>query len=332
MEFRRDMLLGVGALLSLLMLVCFGAIGLFARMSPAIEQIIQENDASLEAGEEMLRVVAVAQDRPGDTQLRERFGAALERVRQNVTENDEESEIAILGEEGQRAIEGDVVARVKTIAALERLAVINRSAIHRADAEVRRLGWAGAWSVAFLGLVGFIAGLIVLRRVDSRILQPLTTVHATLAAVKQGDSHRRVHVPAVSSDVMFIMHAVNDLLDQAAIAANAPSQIKPPTDTADLRAVLLHLIDDRAEPCAIVRPDGAIEAADRDVLELLQGTAGAELAAALREGASGNIVAPVVDAVTVADGAYVICTLSPIHALADVDSVSSLAPPGASEE
>jgi hypothetical protein len=332
MEFRRDMLLGIGAMLTLLLLVCFGAVGLFGRMSPAIGRIIHDNDASLEATEEMLRVVALAQDRPGETLLRKRFDTMLDRLRNNVTEQGEDAEIAVLTERGQRALDGDAAARMATIEALERLAQINRDAIHRAHAEVVRLGSAGAWSVAILGLVGFIAGLIVLRRVDSRILQPLAEVHATLTATKQGDARRRIHVPSVSSEVMFIMHSVNDLLDHAMTLSRAPSHVRPPTEAAALRAVLLQMLDDRAEPCAVVRPDGSIEAANRDVLTMLQGPEGDAAADALREGAMGRIVAPVVDAAKVADGAFVVCTLSPFRALSDADSASSLMPPDGTDK
>jgi hypothetical protein len=312
MELRRDMLLGVGAMLTLLLLVCFGAISLITRMSPAIEQVVQENDASLAATEEMLRVLVLSQNRPGDTQLRERFSRALDRARKSVTEEEEEAEIATIGAHGPRALDGDAQARSATVDALDRLAVINREAILRADVEVRRLGWAGAWSVALLGFIGFVAGLIVLRRVDSRILQPLALLHSTLTAAKQGDSLRRVHVPAVSSDVMFILQVVNELLDQSAFATSRSSLVQPSPVVADLRPALLHLLDDRVEPCAVVSADGTIEAADRDVLALLQGQDGDALADALREGAAGHIVAPVVDVARVGEGKLAICTLAPL--------------------
>ena len=58
MRLQRDFLLSVGILVAFNILLAFGAIGLFTRMSPAIERILQENVYSTDAAEEMLALLA----------------------------------------------------------------------------------------------------------------------------------------------------------------------------------------------------------------------------------------------------------------------------------
>jgi hypothetical protein len=59
MNLRREVVAAFAAMIVILLLTSFGAVGLFARMSPAIERIIQENGYSLEAGERMLASLAL---------------------------------------------------------------------------------------------------------------------------------------------------------------------------------------------------------------------------------------------------------------------------------
>lgn len=54
----------LGGLIGVNLLFAFACIGLFTRMGPAIERILQENMHSIQAAEEMLFILAGSNGRP----------------------------------------------------------------------------------------------------------------------------------------------------------------------------------------------------------------------------------------------------------------------------
>ena len=89
MELRRELLLTVGALVSLNLLLAFGSIGLLVRMGPAIERILQENVYSIVAAEEMLAELADSGGAPLSGDARGRVQQSFKNARKNVTEPSE---------------------------------------------------------------------------------------------------------------------------------------------------------------------------------------------------------------------------------------------------
>jgi hypothetical protein len=70
MTLQRDVAVGVGLLAGLAFIVALGAVGLLVRMGPAVETILQRNGRSLEAGEDMLRVLVLLEAEPRSSPTR----------------------------------------------------------------------------------------------------------------------------------------------------------------------------------------------------------------------------------------------------------------------
>jgi hypothetical protein len=90
MNLRRELFVAIGALVVLNLVLSFGAIGLFARMGPAIERILQENVSTIVAAEKILGELArLDHARPLDEAQRKRIAGALADAEHNITEEEE---------------------------------------------------------------------------------------------------------------------------------------------------------------------------------------------------------------------------------------------------
>lgn len=203
---------GAWGMILLNLLTAFGAIAVFARMSPAIALIIERNERSLEAAEQMLTCLARAPD-GADEAVRARFHAALDRARGNVTEPGEAEALAVMQQQAEAALGGAVDARADVIAAIASLTDINRLAMHDADARARQLGNAGAWGVVLMSICVFVVAMAYVRAVQRRIVMPLAEIHDVVVVQHRTDHHRRCGGAAVTPDVRAIYSAVNELLD-----------------------------------------------------------------------------------------------------------------------
>lgn len=211
MRVRSEILVGVGALLAVQVATTLAAIGLLARMSPAVERILEENVATLTAVEDMLAALAVEDGATVAT--RSPFAEALARARANVTEPEEVPLLAEIDGLAPAAVAGDPVAVREVVARLEELSDVNRRSMARMDARARQLGMAGAWAAVGLGTIGFVMSVGVSRRLARRIEEPLAEVDAALAAAGHGDIHRRCIVREGPSELVRIAREVNELLD-----------------------------------------------------------------------------------------------------------------------
>lgn len=279
-ELRRDVLLPFIILMAIVVITSAGSVALLGRMAPAIERILAENLYSLEAVEEMM----IATCQPGDD-ADERFAAALARAQSNVTEDSERAPLEVLSDEGGAALAGDPGARRDALSALLELAEINRAAVVREDQRARRLGYAGAWAVVFLGALSFAWALIATARARRRLIAPVQEISSVLDAAHGGDTYRRCQHMTAPAEVRKIMTGVDELLDARALRSYA--QQSSMRDNVD-RQVLLYLLEQRQGPCWILTPDGSIDAANRAGLELLAGDEADEVRAALSAAAAGE--------------------------------------------
>jgi len=213
-ELKRDVNLGLGALVLAVVITCAGAISMLTRMSPAIEWILTANVYSEQEAEQMLTLLALSDLDPQPDTLPQRFSDSLQRARSNITESEEQAVLDAIERQATAALAGDPEARRAVVAELGRLTTINRDAMRRADDEAQRLGTAGAWAMVLLGLIGFVTSLVVTRRLRRRIVEPVEELYDVLSSVADGDLHRRCHVPATSAELAFALRSVNDLLDQ----------------------------------------------------------------------------------------------------------------------
>jgi nitrate/nitrite-specific signal transduction histidine kinase len=210
MELRRNLLFSIAALVVLNLLFAFGAIGLFGRMGPAIDRILQDNVYSIEACEVMLAELARSN---GGQAGRKRFEDALQRAEKNVTEPDEGPVIERIRNRAARALDGYPDAADAIVDDITALIQINREAMGAADREARRLGRSGAWAAVFMGFLSFVLSLIVLRYIEGRVVAPIEQVHAVLEASRRGDIHRRCHSMSAPAEIKAVMRSVNSLLD-----------------------------------------------------------------------------------------------------------------------
>ena len=214
MELRREVLLTIGGLVVLNLLLAFGAISLFVRMGPAIERILQENVYSIVAAEEILAELADATGGVLSPKARKRVRDSFDRALQNVTEEDERPVLASLTVNLPPAMNGDHAARRRVVADLQLLISVNRQAMHRADNAARRLGSAGAWAAVLLGFVSFFFSLMLIVRLQRRIIRPLVALFDVVESAFRGERLRRCGSVAAPREIIQVMESVNRLLDE----------------------------------------------------------------------------------------------------------------------
>lgn len=279
MRLRTETSLGIGALLALQIATSFAAIGLLDRLAPMVDRVIRDNVASVEAVEEMK--TALASPEIGAPITRRQFRDALARAQANVTEPAEAPRLDRVASLAESALSGDPQARREAITLLSEVSEINRASMRNADAEMSRLGGAGAWAAALLGLASFVGGTVLSRRLRRRLEGPMVEIDATLEAVRGGDPHRRAVVADGPIEALRIGQNVNWLLARGASAA--AHQAKAERD----RALLLRVLDELREPAACVGHDGSILAANHPALGLWDGEGSdalTDLARNLRDG------------------------------------------------
>jgi uncharacterized membrane protein len=220
MELRRELLLTIGALVLLNLFLAFGAIGLFVRMGPAIERILQENVYSVVAGEAILAELAEAGGEPLSPQARARVRQALDNAKRNVTEEQERPVLAELEGALPSAMAGELDGRRRAVASVRQLIQINRIAMRRVDEEARRLGSAGAWTAVFVGFLSFLLSVLVVVRLQRRFVRPLVDLHQVLEVAREGDRLRRCRIADAPREVIQVTQAVNRLLDERLVRTN----------------------------------------------------------------------------------------------------------------
>ena len=146
MRLAKAFGLGAWLIVTFNLLMAFGAIGVFTRMTPAIAEIISNNERSLQACEEMLTALVMATHDSDDKKPEhlQKFALALERASNNVTEGEEPAALATIFSHYQRALNGNKQAIEMTTAAILTLSKINRDAMAAADKKAQQLGRGGA--------------------------------------------------------------------------------------------------------------------------------------------------------------------------------------------
>jgi methyl-accepting chemotaxis protein len=270
MKLRRDLLISIGSLVALNLLVALGTVALLSRMAPAIEHILEANVSSIEAAEEMMRLLVVAGGAPLGEGERARFAEAMRRAEANVGERDEHAVVARLRQHQEAALAGDAAARQALVAALEELVAVNHKAMRAEDLKAQRMGTAGAWSAVFIALLGFVASLLVIRRLRRYIIEPLAELYATLEAAGKGDRFRRCTSFHAPPEIKRIFQAVNQMLDQQ-------ERKRGPGSEASARMALVYLLEQRPHAAFVIDRRGHLVAANQPGLEQLESADGEAL-------------------------------------------------------
>ena len=274
----RRLTLAVALLLAIQLLTSLGAIVLLGRMSPAIQKILEENVASVQAVETMALALAA----PDGDEVRGRFFDALARAKSNVTIAAEAAPIATLERRADAALSGDPAAQRDAVLALAELGQVNREAMQAADDAAQRLGSAGAWAAVFLGIAGLALSSLTIRRLERRVLAPIAEIMRVVTAHRAGDTRRRCASPHATPELELVMTTLNELMDAKERAVTVA-----PADTAGDREMLLALLDRAPSPGAIVNATGDLLVANEAALDLLAGSEGAAFREALERAGRG---------------------------------------------
>lgn len=267
----------IGLLLALQLVTSSAGIGLLARVSPAVDRILRENEYSVEAVEDMLALLA---REPGfvSSEGQAQFREAMKRAIGNVTEEGELALVERAGDLADRALSGDPPAREQLITTLRSLSEINRDSMRRADLEAQRIGGGGAWAAALAGFAGFLLGMWVLRRLLDRLVLPVLQLDTTLDGARKGDPHRRCPPLTGPTEVSRLGENVNWLLDERS-RAGQPGD----SGASALRAALLLQIDTSPDKIVVINQEGVV-AMNRAAYNAASDGSIAQLSLALREG------------------------------------------------
>lgn len=268
MELRRDLLTTVGVLVGMNVFLAFGAIGLFTRMSPAIERILVQNVASLDAAEEMLAVLGESSTGTVSQAGHDRFAQALRVARSKMTMPEELPLIERITKRHAALLEGQSDVTPALVADIRSLIAANRRAMTQIDREAQRLGNAGAWTSAFIALLTFVLSGIIVRRLQRRVVHPLVELHSVLESVRGGDRYRRCRPWEAPSEIRRVMGSVNLLLDAVSdpVHVHTADEAKPHQIE---RVALQHLLDANRRPQVVIDDAGKVLATNTAALQFL---------------------------------------------------------------
>jgi hypothetical protein len=283
-EAERELRLSIGALAAILVLTGLVAINLLERMTPAVADVLEENVESMDAAGDMLASLAAAHLPEAEAAAaRRRFLAALE----GATRNRSEPEEAVLLEQ-LRAVEaaafrGEPLAVQRALGALDALGSVNRAAAERANIEAKRLGSAGSWAIALLGMFGFGASLFVSRRLAQRLLFPLHEMERVLVAVEQGDPLQRCATRGAPARQHELLARLNRLLDARIQHTGGRGALSEGSS-----GLVPWLLDGFGATLALLDREGRVLSASREALELLASERGPSLREAMGRAVAGS--------------------------------------------
>lgn len=223
MHLAQAVRVGSWFLVGINLLMALGTIAIFTRIAPAIAIIIERNERSLKACEDMLAVMAMTGvGTPFSPEQADVFNTAFARAQANVTEPEEPEILKRMEPTLPPLFDGDTAVRKNVVQAAVHLGKINRDAMTIADQRAQQLGRAGAWGVVFMALSAFLIGVIFIRSITRRVITPLEEIHTVIVAYRNGDTMRRCTGADLSQDVVAVFTGINDLIDQCqALAAGA---------------------------------------------------------------------------------------------------------------
>lgn len=226
MKHAQCVRLGAWFLIAANLLMALGSIWIFVRMAPAIKVIIEQNERSLHACQEMLSCLALAQQTETEKgTLINVFKESLSRAQSNITERDEPLALDRINAHYSQAFAGQPEALDQTVSAITHLSEINREAMVQAEQKARQFGNAGAWGIAFMATGIFTVGMLFIRSLKTNLLIPLEELHSVVTAYRSGETMRRCTGPDMPKDIRVMFNDVNELLDR--IQSDSLSASKP---------------------------------------------------------------------------------------------------------
>ncbi len=214
MKLAQSVILGAWFLIGLNLMMAFGSIWVFMRMTPAIKTI-ERHERSLDACERMLSNLALVNlSAENIDQLQAEFSKALHYAKENITEGKETLVIESISQNYIQAFAGNRESKKRTVIAIQQLSQIHRSTMLTADRKARQFGNAGAWGIVFMASAMFTVGMLFIRGLRRNLVKSLEEIYSVIQAVKTGDKMRRCTGPDAPQDIRTIFEGLNDILDQ----------------------------------------------------------------------------------------------------------------------
>lgn len=208
MQSGKIITISVWLMLSFNLILAFGAVWSFQRMSPEIQRVYERNVVSLEACEDMFLALTGREiDNAG-------FRNALKAAEDNITEQGEKETLQRIRQSLPELEKGDFDTREKIAKDIRKLSDYNRNAVIASAEKAQRMRQAGAWGIVFLTFFFFIAALFFEQRLRRALLLPLQELDSVLEANGKGDKFRRCNDNDAPSDMKKIFRAINALLDK----------------------------------------------------------------------------------------------------------------------
>jgi hypothetical protein len=212
MKSIQSIKIGAWIIISINILMALGSIWVFMRMAPAIEVIIDRNEKSLQACEEMLSAMVI--NSVDGSESIDRFISALSIAENNITEYGEKNVIEGISAAYKSAFTGDEESILLTVQNINKLSEINRTAMIRADIKARQLGNAGAWGVVFMATLALVSSLVFMKQFRRSISGALMEIYTVIKANKSGETFRRCSdYDDIPKDISYIYSGINELLD-----------------------------------------------------------------------------------------------------------------------
>lgn len=214
MELKRDIDYAIAAVIVCSVSLALVTIGLFSRMTPAIERIRKDNIVTLTAAHDVLAVFVTRSGDALDLADRARIEASLAVMRDNLTVDGEGTLVNAVIDAVARAQTGDREAFRALVGSISALVEANTTAMEDADEEAQRLGTAGAWTASIGGLLLVLIGVYARNRLQRRIVRPVQELTRVFEAIGSGDDLARCKAFTGAVELERAGRVVNRLLDQ----------------------------------------------------------------------------------------------------------------------
>ncbi|MDD2942701.1 MAG: hypothetical protein PHC51_07030 [bacterium] len=289
MELKRSIYWKLFLSAFTILIISLGTMGLFLRMTPAIETILQDNVPSIMATHGMFRALSM---RHSDRETeKENFISALQLARDAAHNDNEFALVSRVKALGEKVFAGEEDYLPSLTAALKELADVNHHAMIKRDNEARRLGNAGAWAVMMMGFFGFSGALFAMSRIRQHVLEPIDDTYNALVAFERGETRRRAHLTrSAPFEIAEIIRSANHLMDEIMAASIRRTQkgIGP-----DYLGVARLLFERLPEPAILLGAKGEVLLSNHAGLEFLLAENGESLRKHLRhvvESEEGDVV------------------------------------------
>ncbi len=211
MRLRDEVRVGLGVAIAFQIAMMVASVVLLGRMTPAVDALIDRNEASISAANRMLAALVIEEF---DDAASADFESAFAEAAANITEDGETRTIEDIRRWRQAALRGDARARVELARSIAELSTLNSKGMRVAQDAFVETGVGGAWALMGLGALGLFLSFVISKRFGSRITEPVEEIRAVLEACGRGETRRRFHANATSLEFRQVGEVINKLIDE----------------------------------------------------------------------------------------------------------------------